>query len=146
MHSPSLPHISPTVLLHRRCPQLLSSLLSTTKYTPLALNTSIQRCSYIESDKIKLSLVLPHQVCCSQFTYLHTSDDSCHWQTIFTFEDIVQANILATSGNMCILTNHVPSIKLLHPGILEVIESGNTSKKWLGKAISQYTDHARLNY
>lgn len=33
---------------------------------------------------------------------------------------------------MGILANHVPSIEPLRPGVVEVIESGNTSKKWFG--------------
>ena len=31
---------------------------------------------------------------------------------------------------MGILANHVPSIEPLRPGVVEVIEAGNTSKKW----------------
>jgi F-type H+-transporting ATPase subunit delta len=34
---------------------------------------------------------------------------------------------------MGILANHVPSIEPLRPGVVEVIESGNTSKKWFGE-------------
>ncbi|KIM83247.1 hypothetical protein PILCRDRAFT_819488 [Piloderma croceum F 1598] len=63
------------------------------------------------SDKIKLSLVLPHQA-------------------IFTSTDVVQVNISAASGDMGILANHVPSIEPLRPGVVEVIESSNASKKW----------------
>ncbi|KAI9571969.1 hypothetical protein HD554DRAFT_2036462 [Boletus coccyginus] len=40
---------------------------------------------------------------------------------------------------MSILANHVPSIEPLHPGVLEVIESGNISKKWFDKIL-------KLNY
>ncbi|KAG8213941.1 F1 complex, delta/epsilon subunit of ATPase [Butyriboletus roseoflavus] len=73
---------------------------------------SLQRRGYAEvADKIKLSLVLPHQA-------------------IFTSADVVQVNISAASGDMGILANHVPSIEPLRPGVVEVIESGNTSKKW----------------
>ena len=36
-------------------------------------------------------------------------------------EDVIQVNISAASGDMCILANHVPSIEPLHPGILEVL-------------------------
>ncbi|KAK7676866.1 hypothetical protein QCA50_009492 [Cerrena zonata] len=63
------------------------------------------------ADKIKLSLVLPHQ-------------------TIFSSTDAVQVNLAAATGDMGILANHVPSIEPLRPGVVEVIESGNTSKKW----------------
>ncbi|PCH43387.1 hypothetical protein WOLCODRAFT_164398 [Wolfiporia cocos MD-104 SS10] len=71
-----------------------------------------QRRGYAEvSDKIKLSLVLPHQ-------------------SIFTSTDVVQVNIAAATGDMGILANHVPSIEPLRPGVVEVIESGSASKKW----------------
>ncbi|KAI9569664.1 F1 complex, delta/epsilon subunit of ATPase [Boletus coccyginus] len=86
----------------------LRLLSSAVKRAPSAL----QRRGYAEvSDKIKLSLVLPHQA-------------------IFTSADVVQVNISAASGDMGILANHVPSIEPLRPGVVEVIESGNTSKKW----------------
>jgi len=88
----------------------LRLLSSAAKRAPSALN--LQRRGYAEvSDKIKLSLVLPHQ-------------------SIFTSEDVVQVNISAATGDMGILANHVPSIEPLRPGIVEVIESGNASKKW----------------
>ncbi|KAG1798312.1 hypothetical protein EV424DRAFT_1546334 [Suillus variegatus] len=35
---------------------------------------------------------------------------------------------------MGILANHVPSIEALCPGLIEVVESGNASKKWFGAA------------
>ncbi|KAG1865825.1 F1 complex, delta/epsilon subunit of ATPase [Suillus subalutaceus] len=71
-----------------------------------------QRRGYAEvADKISLSLVLPHQA-------------------IFTSTDVVQVNLAAATGDMGILANHVPSIEALRPGMIEVIESGNTSKKW----------------
>ncbi|KAF8556399.1 epsilon subunit of F1F0-ATP synthase N-terminal domain-containing protein [Imleria badia] len=88
----------------------LRLLSSAAKRAPSAL--SLQKRGYAEvSDKIKLSLVLPHQA-------------------IFTSEDVVQVNIAAASGDMGILANHVPSIEPLRPGVVEVIESGNSSKKW----------------
>ena len=58
------------------------------------------------------------------------SDSSC--QAIFTSADVVQVNVSAASGDMGILANHVPSIEPLRPGVVEVIESGNPSKKWFG--------------
>ena len=53
-------------------------------------------------------------------------------QAIFTSKDVVQVNVAAATGDMGILANHVPSIEALRPGMIEVIESGNTSKKWFG--------------
>ncbi|KAI0066067.1 epsilon subunit of F1F0-ATP synthase N-terminal domain-containing protein [Artomyces pyxidatus] len=73
---------------------------------------ALGRRGYAEaSDKIKLSLVLPHQA-------------------IFTSTDVVQVNLAAATGDMGILANHVPSIEPLRPGLVEVIESAGASKKW----------------
>ncbi|GAA5835954.1 hypothetical protein JCM11251_006612 [Rhodosporidiobolus azoricus] len=64
------------------------------------------------SDKLRLSLVLPHQ-------------------TIFQSQDVIQVNLSAESGDLGVLANHVPSIEALKPGVLEVIEgNANDSKKW----------------
>ncbi|KAI0013661.1 ATP synthase subunit delta, mitochondrial [Xylariaceae sp. FL0662B] len=73
----------------------------------------LQRRSYAEavSDKIKLSLSLPHQ-------------------SIYTSQGVVQVNIPAETGEMGVLANHVPSIEQLKPGLIEVIEEGGTSKQF----------------
>ncbi|KIM69774.1 hypothetical protein SCLCIDRAFT_1208303 [Scleroderma citrinum Foug A] len=71
-----------------------------------------QQRGYAEAaGKISLSLVLPHQ-------------------SIFTSTDVVQVNVSAATGDMGILANHVPSIEPIRPGVVEVIDSGNVSKKW----------------
>ena len=54
-------------------------------------------------------------------------------EAIFTSTDVVQVNVAAATGDMGILANHVPSIEALRPGVVEVIETGNTSKKWFGE-------------
>ncbi|KAH9176547.1 epsilon subunit of F1F0-ATP synthase N-terminal domain-containing protein [Lactarius sanguifluus] len=73
---------------------------------------ALGRRGYAEAtDKIKLSLVLPHQA-------------------IFTSTDVVQVNLSAATGDMGILANHVPSIEPLRPGLVEVIEGAGSSKKW----------------
>lgn len=106
----------------------LRLLSSAAKRAPSAL--SFQRRGYAEvSDKIKLSLVLPHQVC---HHWLAPAFLTSFCQAIFTSADVVQVNISAASGDMGILANHVPSIEPLRPGVVEVIESGNASKKWFG--------------
>ncbi|KAF9793415.1 epsilon subunit of F1F0-ATP synthase N-terminal domain-containing protein [Thelephora terrestris] len=88
----------------------LRLLSSAARRTPKSI--PLGRRGYAEvADKIKLSLVLPHQA-------------------IFTSADVTQVNIAAATGDMGILANHVPSIEPLRPGIVEVIESGNASKKW----------------
>ncbi|KAF5370897.1 hypothetical protein D9758_001830 [Tetrapyrgos nigripes] len=72
---------------------------------------TIAKRGYAEvSDKIKLSMALPHQ-------------------SIFNSTDVVQVNVSAATGDMGILANHVPSIEPLRPGVVEVIESSG-SKKW----------------
>ncbi|GAA94604.1 hypothetical protein E5Q_01256 [Mixia osmundae IAM 14324] len=64
------------------------------------------------SDKLRLSLVLPHEV-------------------IFESQEVLQVNLAAQSGDMGILANHVPSIESLKPGVVEVIEqNGQEAKKW----------------
>jgi F-type H+-transporting ATPase subunit delta len=45
----------------------------------------------------------------------------------------VQVNLPAATGDMGILANHVPSIEAIRPGVVEVIESGNASKKFFGE-------------
>ncbi|KAI8099847.1 F1 complex, delta/epsilon subunit of ATPase [Halteromyces radiatus] len=62
-------------------------------------------------DKLRLTFVLPHK-------------------TIYKAQDVQQVNLAATSGDMGILANHVPSIEQLNPGIVEVIETGDVTKKF----------------
>ncbi|EXJ56629.1 ATP synthase subunit delta, mitochondrial [Cladophialophora yegresii CBS 114405] len=73
----------------------------------------VQRRGYADavSDKIKLSLALPHQ-------------------SIYTSQDVVQVNIPAESGEMGILAQHVPSIEQLKPGLVEIIEESGGSKQF----------------
>ncbi|KAH8119160.1 epsilon subunit of F1F0-ATP synthase N-terminal domain-containing protein [Phellopilus nigrolimitatus] len=88
--------------------RLVSTAARRASRAPLA----IQRRGYAEvADKLKLSLVLPHQ-------------------TLFASTEVVQVNIAAATGDMGILANHVPSIEPLRPGVVEVVESGNSSQKW----------------
>lgn len=42
------------------------------------------------------------------------------------------SNIPAVSGDMGILANHVPTVEALRPGLVEVIESAGSSKKFFG--------------
>ncbi|KLT45159.1 ATP synthase F1 deta subunit [Cutaneotrichosporon oleaginosum] len=62
-------------------------------------------------EKLKLSLVLPHQA-------------------LFSATGVTQVNIPAATGDMGILANHVPAIEALRPGVVEVIEDGGKSGKW----------------
>ncbi|KAI7859674.1 F1 complex, delta/epsilon subunit of ATPase [Circinella umbellata] len=63
------------------------------------------------ADKLRLTFVLPHKA-------------------LYKSTDVQQVNLAATSGDMGILANHVPTIEQLNPGIVEVIESGDVTKKF----------------
>ncbi|KAI8138543.1 F1 complex, delta/epsilon subunit of ATPase [Fennellomyces sp. T-0311] len=63
------------------------------------------------TDKLRLTFVLPHKA-------------------LYKSTDVQQVNLAATSGDMGILANHVPSIEQLNPGIVEVIEAGDVTKKF----------------
>ncbi|KAF2756583.1 epsilon subunit of F1F0-ATP synthase N-terminal domain-containing protein [Pseudovirgaria hyperparasitica] len=98
---------------------------------PTAFRAPIQRRGYAEvaSDKIKLSLALPHQA-------------------IFKSQDVVQVNIPAETGEMGVLANHVPSIEQLKPGLVEVIEESGGSKQFFlsgGFAVVQPDSQLSIN-
>ncbi|KAL9604862.1 MAG: hypothetical protein Q9219_000310 [cf. Caloplaca sp. 3 TL-2023] len=89
---------------------------------------SVPKRSYADavSDKIKLTLALPHQL-----------------------ESSIQVNVPAESGEMGVLANHVPSIEQLKPGLVEIIEeSGGGSKQFFlsgGFAIVQPGSQLSIN-
>ncbi|KAH9485561.1 ATP synthase subunit delta, mitochondrial [Psilocybe cubensis] len=88
----------------------MSSLRLLSSAARRATSFSLTRRGYADvSDKLNLSLTLPHK-------------------TVFNSQDVVQVNIPAESGDMGILSNHVPSIEALRPGVVEVIESSGTQK------------------
>ncbi|KAI4167330.1 MAG: hypothetical protein LQ343_007291 [Gyalolechia ehrenbergii] len=96
------------------------------------IRTPLQKRSYADavSDKIKLTLALPHQA-------------------IYKSTDVVQVNVPAESGEMGVLANHVPSIEQLKPGLVEIIEeSGGGSKHFFlsgGFAIVQPGSQLSIN-
>ncbi|CAO1597952.1 delta subunit of the central stalk of mitochondrial F1F0 ATP synthase, atp16 [Xanthoria calcicola] len=96
-----------------------------------ALRRPLQRRGYADavSDKIKLTLALPHQ-------------------SIYRSTDVVQVNIPAESGEMGVLANHVPSIEQLKPGLVEIIEESGGSKQFFlsgGFAIVQPDSQLSIN-
>ncbi|KAI9675118.1 MAG: delta subunit of the central stalk of mitochondrial F1F0 ATP synthase, atp16 [Caeruleum heppii] len=98
---------------------------------PAITRAPLQRRGYADavSDKIKLSLALPHQA-------------------IYKSTDVVQVNIPAESGEMGVLANHVPSIEQLKPGLIEVIEESGGSKQFFlsgGFAIVQPGSQLSIN-
>jgi hypothetical protein len=46
---------------------------------------------------------------------------------------VQQVNLSATSGDMGILANHVPTIQQLKPGVVEVVSDANKKQKFFGK-------------
>ncbi|PWN32512.1 putative ATP synthase delta chain precursor, mitochondrial [Meira miltonrushii] len=83
--------------------------VSAARRAPLAPLMSTRGYAEAVSEKLSLSLILPHAA---------------------LFEgEVTQVNINSTSGEMGILAAHVPSIEQLAPGLLEVFEANGT-KKW----------------
>ncbi|KAF2155892.1 ATP synthase delta chain mitochondrial precursor [Myriangium duriaei CBS 260.36] len=96
-----------------------------------AFKPAIARRGYadVASDKIRLSLALPHQ-------------------SIYKSQDVVQVNIPAESGEMGVLAGHVPSIEQLKPGLVEVIEESGGSKSFFlsgGFAVVQPGSQLSIN-
>ncbi|KAF2142002.1 uncharacterized protein K452DRAFT_270697 [Aplosporella prunicola CBS 121167] len=89
-----------------------------------------QRRGYAEaaSDKLKLSLALPHQ-------------------SIYKSSEVVQVNIPAETGDMGVLANHIPSIEQLKPGLVEVIEEQGSKQYFLsgGFAVVQPDNALSIN-
>ncbi|KAI4178509.1 MAG: hypothetical protein LQ346_007423 [Caloplaca aetnensis] len=99
--------------------------------TANTMRLPLQRRTYADavSDKIKLTLALPHQ-------------------SIYKSTDVVQVNIPAESGEMGVLANHVPSIEQLKPGLIEIIEESGGSKQFFlsgGFAIVQPGSQLSIN-
>ncbi|KAL8950760.1 MAG: hypothetical protein Q9222_003215 [Ikaeria aurantiellina] len=92
-------------------------------YRVNAFRLPIQRRGYADavSDKINLTLALPHQ-------------------SIYKSTDVVQVNIPAESGEMGVLANHVPSIEQLKPGLVEIIEESGGSKQFFWAAYTALLD------
>ncbi|RCH79104.1 delta subunit of the central stalk of mitochondrial F1F0 ATP synthase, atp16, partial [Rhizopus stolonifer] len=63
------------------------------------------------TDALRLTFVVPHK-------------------TLYQTTTVQQVNLAATSGDMGILANHVPTIEQLNPGVVEIIESSEVTKKF----------------
>ncbi|KAF4620605.1 hypothetical protein D9613_000488 [Agrocybe pediades] len=104
----------------------MSSLRLLSSAARRATTFSLARRGYADvSDKLSLSMVLPHK-------------------TIFNSQDVVQVNIPATSGDMGILANHVPSIESLRPGVVEIIESNGTQKFFVSSGFATVHPNNKL--
>ncbi|KAK9325802.1 ATP synthase delta chain mitochondrial precursor [Lipomyces orientalis] len=65
----------------------------------------------VPSDKIRLNLTLPHL-------------------TIYQGVDVVQVNLPATTGDLGVLANHVPTVEELRPGVVDVVEESGLTKQF----------------
>ncbi|KAI9245060.1 ATP synthase [Sporodiniella umbellata] len=63
------------------------------------------------NDALRLTFVVPHK-------------------SFYKATTVQQVNLAATSGDMGVLANHVPTIEQLNPGIVEVVESAEVTKKF----------------
>ncbi|KAI5288373.1 delta subunit of the central stalk of mitochondrial F1F0 ATP synthase, atp16 [Ascosphaera aggregata] len=106
-----------------------------------------QRRGYAEavSDRIKLSLALPHKS-------IYASKDVYKETVILTGPEFdmssVQVNIPAATGVMGVLANHVPSIEQLQPGVVEIIEENGSVKQFFlsgGFAVVQPDSQLSIN-
>lgn len=52
-------------------------------------------------------------------------------------------DVPATSGDMGILANHVPTIQQLKPGIVDVTVDGGKSKKIFGRTLQRRIGYSR---
>ncbi|ESW97704.1 F0F1-type ATP synthase, epsilon subunit (mitochondrial delta subunit) [Ogataea parapolymorpha DL-1] len=88
--------------------QSLRSIARTARTGTIGVRTYAEA---VNPDVLKVSLVSPHQA-------------------IFTNKEVSQVNLPASSGEMGVLANHVPTVEELAPGVVEVIESSGTSSKY----------------
>ncbi|KAF9478807.1 ATP-synthase delta-subunit [Pholiota conissans] len=104
----------------------MSSLRLLSSAARRATSFSVVRRGYADvNDKLNLSLTLP-------------------FKSIFSSKDVVQVNIPAESGDMGILSNHVPSIEALRPGVVEVIESSGSQKFFVSSGFATVHPNNRL--
>lgn len=126
---------SPAMSLFRTA--LMRTAPRATRIAPRLARTYAEEAPKGSSDKLTLSLVLPHEVrlfgAAAASTVLD-ADTLRPVQTIYKATGVTQVNIAAASGDMGILAQHVPSIESLRPGIVEVIEGQGESKKWFGES------------
>ncbi|KAK9476760.1 ATP synthase subunit delta [Lipomyces japonicus] len=76
-----------------------------------AVRGAVRGYADVPTDKIRLSLTLPHQA-------------------LYSNVDVVQVNIPATTGELGVLANHVPTIEELKPGIVDIVEESGSTKQF----------------
>ncbi|EJT47015.1 hypothetical protein A1Q2_01969 [Trichosporon asahii var. asahii CBS 8904] len=73
--------------------------------------------------------------------YADVADDKLKLSLVSPSQAVTQVNIPAATGDMGILSNHVPSIEALRPGVVEVIEEGGKTGKYFGTAQGRLLSH-----
>ncbi|KAK9461326.1 ATP synthase delta chain mitochondrial precursor [Lipomyces oligophaga] len=76
-----------------------------------SLKGAVRGYADVPSDKIRLSFTVPHQ-------------------SLYKDIDVVQVNIPATTGDLGVLANHVPTIEQLKPGVIDIVEESGTTKQF----------------
>ena len=56
----------------------------------------------------------------------------CFFQTFYDNAKVKQIDVPSFSGSFGILPDHVPSLAVLKPGVITVIEDDTSSKKFFG--------------
>ncbi|KAL1924294.1 uncharacterized protein VTP21DRAFT_7329 [Calcarisporiella thermophila] len=78
------------------------------------------------SGKLRLNFALPHE-------------------TIYKNAEVQQVNLAATTGDMGVLANHVPSIEQLLPGVVEVLEASGSKKYFVSGGFAVINPDSTLN-
>lgn len=81
------------------------------------------------AEKMSFTFASPYEV---------STCPTCRWlnvlfQVFYTNAEVKQVDVPSYSGNFGILANHVPSLAVIKPGVVTVIENEGTSKKFFGE-------------
>ena len=69
------------------------------------------------AEELRLTLASPDQVCSNQFQFLISS------QAIYNASVVKQVDVPTLAGVVGVLANHVPTIGVLKPGVVQVTEA-----------------------
>jgi F-type H+-transporting ATPase subunit delta len=111
--------------------RLLASSVRAARATP---TFSTRTYATAVSDKLRVSLVVPHQVGSPTRTRFSATLignlPPNNFQVLVAGKEVAQVNIPAATGDMGILSKHEPVIEELRPGVVEVKMLDGESKKW----------------
>lgn len=79
----------------------------------------------VSADKIQLTLASPNK-------------------TLFDRSEVTQVNLPTTSGTIGILSNHVPTIEELIPGVVEVIDGSDTKNYFVAGGFASVSEGSLL--